>query len=147
MSESIFYSQNRVPLSSGCYCLIRSKHVCASRDERAFDADGKEVWAEVPAGLNPRDHHWVTFRVEYWDSESDCEASKPPVLTTDVQFGHRLVGSRAELTPLLIHTLDSHYVGGHRGDTSVPRWHPSNAVEDVLGLLKHPHIAALEVTP
>jgi hypothetical protein len=130
-------------LPSGCYCLIRSKHVCASRDE----PHPEHGFCDVPLPLNLGDHHWVTFHVEYWDSEDDQKDGKPPVLTTDVQFGHRVVRSHADLASLIAKTIDSHYAGGQRGDTSDPRWHHTNAVEDVLGLLNHPHVAATEVAP
>jgi hypothetical protein len=51
------------------------------------------------------------------------------------------------LASLIAKEFNAEYAGGVRGRHHDPRWRPSNAVKDVLGLLNHPHVAALEVTP
>lgn len=126
-------------LPSGAYCLIRSKHVCQSQDVPSPNGP-----APVPAGLKPHDHHWLTIMFDLWDSETDQLAGKRPVLTDEAQFGHRLAAGHPNLGDFITETIDAHYRGGHRGNRCDPRWHPSNAVADVLGLLQHPHVQALK---
>ena len=147
-------------LPGGDYCVIRSKHVCAMRDKAAVvpvvHEDGSVTletppggpFCDVPAPLNPGDHHWVTLLAQYWHSEADFKTGKPPVLTTDPQFGHRwILTPGRNVAAEIADVLDSHYAGGRRGVRLDPARHPSKAVDDVLGLLKHPHVAAIEVTP
>jgi hypothetical protein len=131
-------------LRSGGYCLIRSKHVCLTKDE----PDGQGRFCVVSAPLAPGDHHWLTLVCDLWDSEEDCKAGRPPVLRVDPQFGHRFI-----LDPVrdvggdILAVIDSHYKGGRRGPILDPARHPTKAVADTLGLLAHPHVQALEVTP
>jgi hypothetical protein len=130
-------------LPSGAYCVIRAKYVSATKDHP--NEQGQHV--EVPAPLQPGDHHWVTLIAEYWDSEADFLAKKPSVLLLDASFGHRQILQQSETVATVVQKkLDSHYVGGDRGSHHL---HPGRAAkcDDVLGLLNHPHIQALQVTP
>lgn len=92
------------------------------------------------------EHHWVTLIAEYWDSQADFDAGKPSVLIADHHFGHRCVMSDPNLIDCLTRVVDEHYRGGLRGPRHLDRKRPPKT-NDVLGLLNHPHVAALEVTP
>jgi len=107
-----------VILRSGGFCAIREKSV---------------------------DHRdWLLLVVDYWDSEADFKAGKPPILQSDHDWGpgHEKI---ADLLPQLLVPIEGEHTSGRRGDH---RDHTrKRGASDPHGFLAHPHVQALEVTP